>query len=287
MNIGDITLGPESPPLVVAECGINHGGNFDVAIKMNRAAADAGADVVKYQTHCEDELCDEPAYPPNAGGESIQSLIKRCSFTEKQEREIKQHAEALGLVYISTPFSPMAIERLQRLEVRAYKIGSGDARNPDMLRRVAATRKPTIISTGMCDWVDIIEVCKVFALYGTEHAFLHCVSEYPTPYERVGLGAMEEMMESMPDTVIGLSDHSDGIWTALGAVALGAAIIEKHFRIPECPPGPDIGVSINPVELFSLVRGASAIWEASGGEKGITTGELATREWFEKSRRRA
>jgi len=286
MIIANRHIGPDHAPFAIAELGLNHAGSLACAIDMVEAAHRAGASCVKLQTHCEDEFSDIPAYPGNAGGESIQDFVRRCSLSEADERAVFDYARDIGIICISTPFSPRAVERLERLGVPAYKAGSGQLRDLPLLRMLAATGKPLILSTGMAN--DDAIRAAYHATYTNkecrkQQAWLHCTSEYPTPFDHVRLGAVGEM----PGEVYGLSDHTGTIWPSLGAVALGASILECHFRIPSCPDGPDIPVSIDEAQLAQLVEGANAIWECRGGTKDILPGEAETLEWFTASRRKA
>ncbi len=281
ISIGDRKIGDGAYPFILAELGLNHGGSVDVAIDLVREAKNAGADCVKLQTHeGTTEFCDEPAYPANAGGESIQSFVRRCSLSESDERRVFGYAREVGIECISTPFSHEAVERLERLDVAAYKIGSGASR--ELLKHVVSKRRPVLFSTGMSTAKQVRDAS--IALAGVPHVLMECTSEYPTPYEHVRLGVLDMLRLLHPH--VGLSDHSKGIWAALGSVARGASVIEKHFYCSSCPPGPDIEVSINPDELRQLVVGSRAIHDSmGGGDKTILPGEAETLRWFTASRR--
>ena len=263
-------------PLVIAEIGINHNGNIDRAIRMIRAARIAGCKCVKFQCHViDDEYSQEgkDIIPPNAT-ESIYNIMARCAFSEEQDRELKELVESLGMIYLSTPFSRAAADRLERLGVTMYKIGSGECTNIPLLKHVAGFGKPVILSTGMSSMSDIQDAVQIFS--GVPLALLHCTSEYPTPYEHIRLGAMEQLDSLFGYcATIGLSDHSMGIYTCLAAVALGARVVEKHFTISRSWPGPDNPISIEPPELRDLVCGADAIYRARGGNKIVLDGERA------------
>ncbi len=287
MNIGGRQIGPDDPPLVIAECGLNHAGSIDVALEMVREAYRVGCECVKFQTHAIDEFSDTPAYPGNAGEESIQSLVRRCSLDEDEEFQVKAHAEALGMMYLSTPFSVQAVDRLERAGVRAYKIGSGSLTDLPLVSYIASKGKPVILSTGMGSITDVHHAVVAMEVHEVPYALMACTSLYPTPYKDVRLGTVTQLAQTFTAMAVGLSCHSVGIWTALGAVALGASIVEKHFKIDSCPPGPDLEVSISPGELADLVRGSRAIWEARGGTKEILPGERETLAWFKRSRRNA
>jgi sialic acid synthase SpsE len=281
MIIAGRHIGVDHAPFTIAELGLNHAGSLACAIDMVEAAHRAGASCVKLQTHCDDEFSDVPAYPGNAGGESIQDFVRRCSLFEADERAVFDYARDIGIICISTPFSPMAVERLERAGVPAYKIGSGQVHDERVLRAVANTTKPVIMSTGMSTMGDVARAADHFR--AVDVALLHCTSQYPTQFPDVRLGALEQLHDI--EDCYGLSDHTGTIWPSLGAVALGASILEVHFK-HNCPPGPDLCVSVDERQLADLVTGARAIWECRGGEKTVLPGEAATLAWFAASRRK-
>lgn len=285
MIIAGRKIGPEHEPFVIAELGLNHAGDFRLAVEMVHAAKVAGAHCVKLQTHCDDEFSDIPAYPGNAGGESIQDFVKRCSLNEHDESVVFEYARNIGIICISTPFSPMAVERLEKLNVPAYKAGSGQLRDLPLLRMLQATEKPVILSTGMGDDRAIKDAYFVFdGIKIQQLAMLHCTSEYPTPFDHVRLGCLKRWPFDIG--TFGLSDHTGTIYPSLGAVALGASILEVHLKLSSCPDGPDLPVSITPDELRQLVTGSKAIWECRGGTKEVLPGEAETLKWFTASRRK-
>jgi N-acetylneuraminate synthase len=189
---------------------------------------------------------------------------------------LKDHAEAQGLIYISTPFSRAAADRLERMGVAAYKIGSGECNNYPLIDHVASFGKPIILSTGMNDVASVAKAVAVLERRGVDYALLHCTSLYPTPYEKVRLGGLRDLAEAFPRAVLGLSDHSLRNWTCFGAVPLGARILEKHFTSDPDWPGPDVPISITPPELRELIAGSDAIHRALGGGKTILPEEQPT-----------
>lgn len=278
-QLGTRPVGPGHPPLVVAELGINHEGDLAKALRMVDDAAAAGCECIKLQSHVvEDEMIPNRVVPGNAA-ESIWAIVSRCALSEDDERRVKERAEERGLVFLSTPFSRAAADRLERLGVAAYKIGSGECNNDPLLRHVAAFGKPVVLSTGMNDLGSIRPAVEILRGAGVPYALLHCTSIYPTPYEQVRLGALAELGEAFPDAVLGLSDHSLGGYTCLAAVALGASILEKHFTSDKSWPGPDVAISLDPAELADLVRGAAAVDRALGGAKAILPEERPTIEF--------
>lgn len=263
-------VGPEEKPLVIAEVGINHEGELAKALQLVDAAAEAGAEVLKFQCHItEKEMVPTDMKPGEISDERLWDIIKRCELTEDEERKVQAYCKKKGLIYLATPFSREAADRLNDMGVGAFKIGSGECNNFPLLDHIARMGKPLILSTGMNDLATVRKSVDVIRKHDVPLALLHCTSMYPTPYENVRLGAITELIEAFPDTPIGLSDHSMNIWTCLGAVALGACILEKHFTISRSWPGPDTGISIEPDELRDLVQGSEAIWKARGGRKDI------------------
>ena len=269
LSIAGRKVGPEHPPLVMAEVGINHEGDVNKALQLVDAAAAVGAELVKFQCHItEKEMVPTDMTPGKISSEKLWDIIKRCELTADEERRVQAHCASKGVIYLSTPFSREASDRLNAMGVPAFKIGSGECNNLPLLDHIAKFGKPIIMSTGMNDLASVkrsVEVLKDRVPY----ALLHCTSMYPTPYEKVRLGAIADLMQAFPGVPIGLSDHSMNIWTCLGAVALGASLLEKHFTISRSWPGPDTRISIEPDELRDMIGGSRAIWQARGGRKNI------------------
>lgn len=269
-------IGPNHPPLVIAEIGINHEGDLSKARRMIDDAAAAGCECVKFQCHVvDDEMIPNDVVPGNAR-ESIWTMMKRCALDEEAERELKRRAEDRGMIFLSTPFSRAAAIRLETLGVSAYKIGSGECNNFPLVAHIASFGKPVILSTGMNDLESIAGAVAILRERRIPYALTHCTSVYPTPDDKVRLGAMVQLAERFPDAVVGLSDHSLTIFPCLGAVALGAAILERHFTSDKTWPGADIPISMDPLELAMLVQGSRSIHSARGGLKEILPEEGPT-----------
>jgi N-acetylneuraminate synthase len=276
LSIAGRPIGRSHFPLVIAEIGINHEGSFEKAMQMVDEAARAGCECVKFQAHViEDEMIPNDVIPGNAK-ESIWDIMKRCALSEQQDVQLKERAESLGMIYLSTPFSRAAADRLERLGVPAYKIGSGECNNYPLIEHVARFGKPVLLSTGMNDLLSIAPAVEILRRYSIPYALFHCTSMYPTPYDKVRLGALAEMEQSFPDAILGLSDHSLGNYTCYAAVSLRASLLEKHFTADKQWPGPDVPISIDPFELGELIRGAKAIHQALGGSKTILREERPT-----------
>ena len=276
IRLGHRAVGRDHFPLVIAEIGINHEGSFAKAVRMVDDAHSVGCECVKFQSHViEDEMIRNDVVPGNAN-ESIWDIMSRCALSEEEERRLKTYTEAKGMIYLCTPFSRAAAERLEKMNVCAYKIGSGECNNYPLVRHIASYGKPVILSTGMNDLSSITTAVEILRHAEIPFALLHCTSMYPTPYEKVRLGALSELATHFPDAVIGLSDHSLGNYTCFAAVALGASILEKHFTSDKDWQGPDIPISINPRELRDLIEGTKAIQMAVGGTKDVLPEEQPT-----------
>lgn len=271
-------IGIEHPPVVIAEIGINHEGSLDVAIDMANAAIDAGAEIVKHQTHIvDDEMSEEAKFVvPGNANVSIHEIMTRCALSEIDEKALMDHVHARGAIFVSTPFSRAAANRLINFDVPAFKIGSGECNNYPLIRHIARMRKPVILSTGMNTIESIRTSVDILRQAGTPFALLHCTNVYPTPPQLVRLGALVKMREAFPDAVVGLSDHTVSNYTCLGAVGLGASILEKHFTDRMDRPGPDIVCSMDPAALKDLIEGSRVIWSARGGEKTAVVAEEPT-----------
>ena len=276
LTIGDRKIGENYPPLVIAEIGINHDGSFEKAKKMVKNAFENGAECVKFQCHViDDEMTQNDVIPANAT-ESIWEIMKRCSFSENQEIALKNYVEELDMIYLNTPFSRAAADRLEKMDICAYKIGSGECNNIPLLTHIATFGKPMILSTGMNDIFSISKSVDILKKANIDFALMHVTSMYPTPYEDVRLGFLHELKTKFPDIVIGLSDHSFGNYTCFAAIALGASILEKHFTSDKNWSGPDIPISISPPELKDLIFGSNAIFRALKNKKEILDGEKLT-----------
>lgn len=275
-KIGNRMIGMEHPPLVIAEIGINHEGSYEKAIRMIDDAHAAGCECVKFQSHVvDDEMIPNDVVPGNTT-ETIWDIMVRCALSEEEEIKIKDYVESLGMLYLCTPFSRAAAERLKKMGVSGYKIGSGECNNYPLIKHIAADGKPIILSTGMNDLESIAPAVDILRQAGVPFALTHCTSMYPTPYEKVRLGGLADLAKKFPDAVVGLSDHSLGNYTCFAAVALGARILEKHFTSDKTWPGPDVPISIDPIELKELVEGSRAIHAALGGSKTILAEEKPT-----------
>ena len=271
-------IGYDFEPLVIAEIGINHEGSLKVAKEMVDAAYAAGVEVVKHQTHIvEDEMSSaaKNTIPGNADV-SIYEIMRRCSLNEEDELSLKNYVESKGMIFISTPFSRAAAERLHKWDVSAYKIGSGECNNYPLLEHIASFSKPIILSTGMNTIESIQKAVAIFEKHQVPYALLHTTNLYPTPNHLVRLGAMVEIQEAFPNAIVGLSDHTLSNHACLGAVALGASILERHFTDSMNRPGPDIVCSMDGNACKELIEGAKILAKQRGGHKGPADEEQVT-----------
>ncbi len=275
MKIAHREIGPARPPLVIAEIGINHGGDLGVAKEMVRLAAGAGCEMIKHQTHIiDDEMTEEAKsiFPPNADV-SIWHVMERCALSLDDEAELKRYTESLGIIWISTPFSRAAADFLETLDVPAYKIGSGEADNLPLIRHIARKGKPVILSTGMQTIESIRRSVAILDAAGIDYALLECTNLYPSPPEIVSLQGVTDLRAAFPKAVVGFSDHSIGPEMALASVALGACILERHYTDTRYRKGPDIINSMDPAELRFLIDRSREIWTALHNPKQRTEAE--------------
>ena len=278
IEIAGRKIGPDYPPLVIAEIGINHEGSLAVAKEMVDAAHRAGVEVVKHQTHIvADEMSGaaKKVIPGNADV-SIYEIMERCALNEEEELELKKYVESKGMIFISTPFSRAAANRLQKMDIPAYKIGSGECNNYPLLEHICTFGKPVILSTGMNTIESVQKAVAIFDKHNIPVALLHTTNLYPTPIHLVRFGAMTQLHEAFPDKVFGLSDHTLNNNACLGAVALGASILERHFTDHMQRTGPDIVCSMDEKACAELIVSSNEIWQMRGGTKEPANEEQVT-----------
>lgn len=278
IEIAGRKIGYEFPPLVIAEIGINHNGSIKTAFEMVDAAAEAGAEMIKHQTHVvEDEMTAsaKKVIPGNAK-QSIYEIMEQCALSEKEEIALKEYTESKGMIFISTPFSRAAANRLQKMNVPAFKIGSGECNNYPLLEHISSFGKPVILSTGMNTIESIRKAVNIFNKNNIPFALLHTTNLYPTPDHLVRLGALTELAEAFPGVVYGLSDHTVTNHACLGAVALGASILERHFTDHMERKGPDIVCSMDKQACKELIEGSKILQQQRGGAKGPVAEEQVT-----------
>jgi N,N'-diacetyllegionaminate synthase len=273
-----------SSVFVIAEAGVNHNGDLDLALRLCDAAKAAGADAVKFQTFRAQDLVVPGA--PTAGYQARQTgeqdqfaMLQRLELSEAQHRQIQEHCHAVGIEFFSTPFSLDAVDLLVGLGVKRLKLSSGELTHRALVEHAAATQLPLLMSTGMATMAEIVEaVGWVHAARGhlREVVVLHCTSSYPAPDETLNLRAMHQMADQL-GVAVGYSDHSLGIEAPLAAVALGAGVIEKHLTLDCTMPGPDHSASLEPDGFARMVQGIRRVSTMLGdGVKAPRPDELDT-----------
>ena len=277
-EISERKVGLDYPPLVIAEIGINHEGSLQIAKEMVDAAKRAGVEVVKHQTHIvEDEMSSEAkSVIPGNSDVSIYEIMERCALSETDEFALKNYVEQQGMIFISTPFSRTAANRLEKFNVPVYKIGSGECNNYPLLEHIASFGKPVILSTGMNTIESVAKAVAIFDKYNVDVALLHTTNLYPTPPNLVRLGAMQQLHEAFPNKVFGLSDHTINNNACLAATALGASILERHFTDHKQRTGPDIVCSMDELECKKLIINSKEIAQMRGGKKEPAKEEQVT-----------
>jgi len=295
LQIGGRAIGPLHPPFVIAEMSANHNGDRQAAFRLIEEARIAGADAIKIQTYRPDTItldCDKPDFKISEGlwaGRSLYELYEWAHTPWEWHAELFRHAGRVGITLFSSPFDTTAVDFLEDLGAPAYKIASFEAIDLPLIRYVAATGKPMIISTGMADAEEIAEAVAAARESGCrELALLHCVSGYPAPPGDYNLKSIPDMIRRF-GLVTGISDHTLDNTTAIAAVALGACIIEKHFTLDRDGGGPDDSFSLEPADLKHLCTSARTAWEALGrvdyGRKSSEAGNVKFRRslYFVKS----
>jgi N,N'-diacetyllegionaminate synthase len=291
---GPLTLGGRRVGVgrvfVVAEAGVNHNGDMEIARRLVDAAAEAGADAVKFQTFRTAALVSRDA--PKAGyqvettgaGESQRAMLARLELDEAQHVELRDRAARRSILFFSTPFDEASADVLERVGVSVFKVPSGEVTNLPLLRHVARKGRPVILSTGMCTLAETDAAVRAIREAGDPPlVILHCLSAYPAPPAEVNLRAMATLRERY-GVPVGFSDHTPGIEVALAAAALGAAVIEKHLTLDTSLPGPDHRASLPPADMAALVRGVRTIEAALGdGDKRPMPSEADTRRVARKS----
>lgn len=276
--IGNRLVSEKELPLVIAEMGINHNGSLEEAFKLADAAIDAGVEIIKHQTHViEDEMSSEAKKViPGNSNESIYQIMSNCALSEDEEIELKNFIESKGRIFISTPFSRAAADRLDKMDVPAFKIGSGECNNYPLIEHIANFGKPIILSTGMNSIESVSKAVDILERKNISYALLHTTNIYPTANNLVRLGAMTELNSAFPNALVGLSDHTVTNHACFGAVALGASILERHFTDSMKREGPDIVCSMDPTATKELLDGVSILFEQRSGKKGALKEEQAT-----------
>ena len=290
IDIAGRKIGAGHPCFIIAEAGVNHNGSLDLALRLVDAAAEAGADAVKFQTFKAEKLVSSSA--PKAdyqmeSGDAAQTQLEMVKSLELDYDSFRVIAERCGekeIIFLSTPFDRDSVDFLDEMGMLAFKVGSGDLTNYEHLRHVASKNKPVLLSTGMADWYEVADAVKVLYENGTEDlAIFHCVSSYPAPASDCNLMVIPEIPKRF-GVPPGWSDHTRGIHISLAAVSLGACLIEKHLTLNCGMEGPDHASSIEPDDLRRLVKHTREIEAAIGGpEKRLRPSEINVSEIARRS----
>jgi N-acetylneuraminate synthase len=277
LRIGSSEVGAGHPCFVIAEAGINHNGDVVIARDLVDAAAEAGADAIKFQTHFPEYEMLRGGATAAYVGESLFDLLTRTALSRDAHFELRDRAAAKGILFLSTPFSREAADFVESVGVPAIKTGSGELTHLPLQQHIARKGKPMIVSTGMSTPEEIDRTVQAIQAIGTPFALMHCTSTYPTPYEHVQLDCIPAL-QAKYGVPVGFSDHTLGSFIAFAAVTLGANLFEKHFTTSRALPGPDQQGSMEPTELQELVRGIRAIEHTRGAAKVIQPGEQDVRD---------
>lgn len=269
-KINNRIIGPNQPPYIIAELSANHNGSFENALKTIDAAKKCGADAIKIQTYTADTMtidCDLPDFMVKGGlwdGFKLYDLYKSAETPYEWHEEIFAHAKKIGITIFSTPFDETAVDLLEKLNTPAYKIASFEIVDLPLIKYVAKTGKPIILSTGMASEDEIEEAIKTARDSGCNQlVLLHCISSYPAPIDQANIKQISKLIERF-NVIAGLSDHTLGTTASVAAVAQGASIIEKHFTLDRKEKGPDSEFSLEPIDLKKLCLDAKNAWLSLG-----------------------
>lgn len=277
LKLGSLEVDETSSVIVIAEAAVEHLGSLNVAKRMADEALSCGVDIIKYQLHIpESEMLKGRI---NFWGGSLDSILEDNNLSVEDHIELIRYCKEIGIQYLCTPFCPDAVDLLNELGVEFFKTGSGELRNEELFKRISKTHKPVIVSTGMSTEDDIRNTVELLKALEVDFMMTHCTSIYPSPYEAINLEYIRTLSKKF-DIYVGHSDHTPTIWTALGAVAKGAKVIEKHFTLNKAMRGPDYEVSLEPHEMKMMIEGIRAIEKANGdGVKKILKEETVVRDW--------
>jgi N-acetylneuraminate synthase len=263
VTIAARSIGPESPPFVIAEVAQSHEGSLGNAFAFAEVARDCGAHAIKFQTHiaAEESTPSEPwRIPFSRQDASRYDYWRRMEFTFEQWAALKEHCDKLGILFLSSPFSIRACEWLDRLGMPAWKVASGEIRNTQLLEFMRGTSKPILLSTGLAAPAEAINLARELSGAGHAVGLFHCTTQYPTPPEEVGLNVLRDYVAELGSIPVGLSDHTGSPTAGIVAAWLGAAMIEVHLTLHEKAFGPDVSSSLTPAGLKQLVEGSEAAW---------------------------
>ena len=284
-------LGPNRRCLIVAEAGVNHNGNVNLAHQLVAAAHASGVDAVKFQSFTAADLVTPEALKaeyqaePGADGQTQYEMLRALELRAADQAALKDRCDELGLLYLCTPYARADVDLLDEMDVAAFKIGSTDTNNSPFLRYVASKRRPVILSTGMSSLGEVDDAVRTLREGGLDGRIilLHCASAYPAPLDALNLRTIATMRARF-GCPVGFSDHTAGVGAAPWAVAFGTCLIEKHFTLDKQMRGPDHRASVDPKELSALVRAIRDVESALGdGEKRVMAAELSNKSRMQKS----
>ncbi len=291
MHFGEVAVGPDHPPYVIAEIGSNHNGDMTLCRQLIDAAAEAGAHAVKFQSWTETSLIAKEEYERNTEYSdkkkhfgSLRDMVKAYQFTVDQHHEARDYCKSRGIAFCSSPFSKEEADLLGQLDVPFFKIASMDIVHEPFLRYVARKQRPVVISTGMATMGEMERAVEIVRGEGNDQiVLLHCISIYPPDYDMIHLRNLLTLQQAL-EVPVGFSDHSLGTAIPLAAVALGACVIEKHFTLNKDLPGWDHAISADPVELRIIVEEGKNIFTALGSTRRVVTeAEHEKRKKFRRS----
>lgn len=280
-KIGNFIVNQDSNTIIIAEAAVEHLGSLNVALKMADAAKEIGVDIIKYQMHI-------PSAEMLSGkikfwGGSLDDILENYNLSISDHEKLIQHCKDIGIQYLCTPFCSEAVKVLDDIGVVGFKTGSGELGNFDMMKAISETKKPVIVSTGMSTMDEIKATIDYLSLLNVEFMLTNCTSIYPAPYSSLNLRLINVLKEKF-NVWVGHSDHTPDIWTCLGAVGMGAKVIEKHFTLNKFMKGPDSEVSLEPSEMKKMIEGIRIIDEAKGtGIKVVQKQEEEVRNWAHHS----
>jgi sialic acid synthase SpsE len=270
IKIANRTIGTKYKPLIIVELGINHNGKLANAKKLVDEAHKNGAEIIKHQLHMpyyEMSIEAKKIIPPHTK-KNIYDIINECKLSLEEELILKKYIESKGMIYLCTPFSREAANYLYDIDIKAFKIGSGECNNYPLIEHICKFKKPMIVSTGMNNINSVSKTVSIMEKYRIQYALLHCTNLYPTPSNLLRLNSIFQLKKKFKNAVIGLSDHSENNFSAYAALGMGCSIIEKHYVTNKKKiKGPDVSSSMNTNDLKELIRASENIFQALPGEK--------------------
>jgi sialic acid synthase SpsE len=285
IKIEDQTISQKSPTYVIAEVGNNHNGDFERARKMVHLAKEMGANCVKFQMRDLAKVYRKKSLAKSGddlSAEYTMDLLKRFELTTEQQFQLFALCKEIGITYLCTPWDSGSLQTLEKMGVAAYKVASADLTNFPLLEELVATKKPLILSSGMSYEEEIQATVKFLSERKAQFVILHCNSTYPAPFHAINLNYIKRLKEIHP--LVGYSGHERGTAVSLGAVALGAKVIERHFTLDRDMEGPDHAASLETADFSTLIQGIRQLDQALGdGKKIVSQGEMINRENLAKS----